>query len=220
MDAALAPAAPDVFEERHRAHVEKHPRAWINTNGGRQIWPMAVRPRDIWLADAAHAMAWEPRYGGHPDQSYSVGQHSVLVARVIYQRTKSIPLARAGLVHDVPEGLGLKDIPGPIKFLPEFAPYREAEDWAMRAVCARVEVPWPLPEIVHEVDSWIVNAEAPQIFTAIHPAWRERRNLMTFDEARVQCFVRPWPAEQARIAWLTEFERLFPSRLWDEEYHK
>ncbi len=118
----------------------------IRTYGGRIVAPFDLKHEDIDLDDIAHALSNECRYGGHC-RFISVAQHSVLVARHL-----PIELQLWGLLHDGSEAY-LKDIPKPLKVLPQFAFYREAEERILQTISERFDLPWPIPAQVEEADA-------------------------------------------------------------------
>src|ERR1019366_7883671 len=64
-----------------------------------------------------------------------------------------------GLLHDASESY-LVDLPRPLKLLPEFAPYREAERRLQRAVAVRVGLPQDQPASVTEAGDTLLWIEA------------------------------------------------------------
>ena len=91
------------------------------TASGRPFWPLNPRPQDICIEDIAHHLSLLCRYTGATRCFYSIAQHSVLVSQACDPAD-----ALHGLLHDAAEAY-LHDIPRPLKRLPAFAPYREAE---------------------------------------------------------------------------------------------
>ena len=94
---------------------------WIQTHTGRQFFPLEPEEGDINIVDIAHALAQQCRFSGHTSVFYSIAEHSVRAAGLL-----PAPLALWGLLHDASEAY-LVDIPRPLKCMPEFAGYREAE---------------------------------------------------------------------------------------------
>lgn len=71
--------------------------------------------RPKWRVNAmAHAMAQTARYRGNADEFYSVAEHSVLVASLMYWVTGGDPFE--GLMHDATESI-LPDVSAPFKQL-------------------------------------------------------------------------------------------------------
>lgn len=99
---------------------------WILTYTGRKFYPLAPRIDDIHIDDIAHALSNMCRFTGHIRQFYSVAQHSVHVATLVYARTNEKRIALKALLHDASEAY-LCDIARPVKHAPEFEFYRESE---------------------------------------------------------------------------------------------
>jgi hypothetical protein len=99
--------------------MSKHT-GWIQTRTGDPFWPFEPDRGVIRIEDIAHSLANECRFGGHCSPNYNVAQHSVIISMLVPNAFK----LRA-LLHDAGEAY-LKDLPRPVKYLPELAPYREA----------------------------------------------------------------------------------------------
>jgi len=57
---------------------------WIQTFPcGIQFWTLDPRPEEVRLADIAHALSLQCRYGGHCREHYSVAEHSVRVSEAL-----------------------------------------------------------------------------------------------------------------------------------------
>lgn len=93
----------------------------IMTASGALVAPYAMRPTDIRIEDIARALSNICRYAGQINRFYSVAQHSVLVSEIVPPR-----LRLEAMLHDAAEAY-LGDLPAPIKRLPNFLFYREAE---------------------------------------------------------------------------------------------
>src|ERR1017187_2988058 len=125
---------------------------------------LATAPAARWVAvrtlqktlveDIAHALAHRCRFGGHASKFYSVAEHSVHVSQLYLPEH-----ALWGLLHDASEAY-LVDLPRPLKLLPEFAPYREAECQLQRAVAVRFGLPPYQPASVTEADDTMLWIEA------------------------------------------------------------
>lgn len=144
---------------------------WIQTFTGRQFWPLDPRPEEISIIDIAAGLARECRFAGHCLRFYTVAEHSVLMYRAAKaSRRHEGRVLRAVLLHDASEGLGLRDIPRPIKR--DLGRYKEIEAGVMRAVAARFQFSWPMPAIVKILDESIGLAEQIQNMAPAPAAWR------------------------------------------------
>ena len=102
--------------------------ATICLYSGRSLQPLNARPSDICIEDIAHALANQCRFGGHTKRFYSVAEHSIYVSRLVPKEQRL-----AALLHDASEAY-LIDLPTPLKVLPEFAAYRQAEEHLMQVI--------------------------------------------------------------------------------------
>jgi hypothetical protein len=127
---------------------------FIGTFSGLRFWPLDPDPVKILIADIAHALAHQCRFGGHASKFYSVAEHSVHVSQLCLPEH-----ALWGLLHDASEAY-LVDLPRPLKQLPEFAPYREAERRLQRAVAVRFGLQEEQPASVTEADDTMLWIEA------------------------------------------------------------
>lgn len=165
------------------------------------------------MVDVAHALAQEPRFGGHCPFPYSVAQHSVLVSHRAEEVAKtfdwSVQIARevaaVALLHDASEAY-LKDLPRQLKaLLPD---YRVLEEEVQDAVLHRYgffgrfagDVDAKVGALVKSCDLELLAVEAEQLFPeAGRPErWRLERSppagyailRMSFEEARAAFLAR------------------------------
>lgn len=168
---------------------------WIQTFTGRQFWPLDPRPDEIDIADIAHALAHDCRFGGHCRRYYSVAEHSVLLSRMV------APCHRlAALMHDSPEGY-LRDLVRPVKRT--MPAYRAAETAIWRAICTRFELPTDLPAEVHEADNRILVDERQQNMAPPPAPWSVEEQV-----APLGVSLRFWSPIEAEFWFLTEFDHL------------
>ena len=137
---------------------------FIGTFSGLRFWPLDPNPEKILIADIAHALAHQCRFGGHARLFYSVAEHSVHVSQLCLPEH-----ALWGLLHDASEAY-LVDLPRPLKLLPEFAPYREAERRLQRAVALRFGLPPDQPASVTEADDTMLWIEAHSLLGSMPEA--------------------------------------------------
>ena len=96
---------------------------WIQTAAGVAFDLEAPRAEDVRAGDLAHALAGINRFGGHLRvPHYSVAQHSILCAVLLWQRTRDRLATTAALLHDAHEAY-TGDIKQPVKaYLERVAP--------------------------------------------------------------------------------------------------
>lgn len=127
---------------------------------GAQFWPLDPRPSEVMVRSIAHSLGMLCRYGGHVRYFYSVGEHSVHIARWVRDNGGSHEEVLWALLHDSPESKGMADLIRPVK--PFVDGYKDIEDSVMDAVCIRFGLPLTMPSIVKEADNRILNDEMMQ----------------------------------------------------------
>jgi len=167
---------------------------WIETFRGEQFWPIDPRPEDVHIVDIAHALSHQCRYSGHCHTFYSVAEHSVRVSRIVAPEH-----ALWGLLHDAAEAY-LVDLPRPLKKLPGFAAYREAEARVMRCVCDHFGLSPEQPKDVSDADFVMLATEARDLMTQKYP-WN------TMPAPLFESIV-PWDSLRAKKNFLRRFDEL------------
>lgn len=76
---------------------------WVQTITGVAFDLKAPRAEDVRAVDIAHALAYSCRFGGHTRAHYSVAQHSILVAALVWHRTNDPAARLLALLHDAHE---------------------------------------------------------------------------------------------------------------------
>lgn len=125
--------------------------SWIQTYTGKKFFPLNPRVEDIDILDIAHALSLMCRYGGHCSHFYSVGEHSVILSRVVPKED-----ALWALLHDATEAY-LVDVPRPVK--KELTNYREIEAGLEVAIAMKFGLGLPMPEAVKHADNSILTDE-------------------------------------------------------------
>ena len=90
---------------------------WIQVYSGASVYVTDMsknNSENILIEDIAHGTSMQCRFNGHIKEFYSVAQHSVHVADMVYKLTGSKKLAFEGLMHDSSEAY-LADLPRPVK---------------------------------------------------------------------------------------------------------
>jgi len=130
---------------------------FIRTFTGRNVIPTALKLEDLCINDIAHALSNQCRFGGHTKNFYSVAQHSVYVADVMFDRYGA-SAALSGLLHDASEAY-MVDLPTPIKVL---MPAYSAAEYRIQALIEKkfeLTVSLNSPE-VREIDRVLLATEA------------------------------------------------------------
>lgn len=172
---------------------------WIQTYSGRQFWPLDPRASEIHLVDIAAALSRECRYGGHCLRFYSVAEHCVLMVRAARNDGGWGNAALSTLLlHDASEGLGLRDIPRPLKA--DLVNYKAIEADIMDAVAVRFGLLWPMPPALKDYDERIGLTEKAQNMAPEPQSWGTR-----FDAARaLNVIIECWPPDRAFREFMTE----------------
>jgi hypothetical protein len=143
---------------------------YMHSSNGRKIYPFDPRPEELNINVIAHHLACNNRWNGATQHkrfksriSFSVAEHSVLVARYMVEHLKRPDLELEALMHDAPEYL-LSDMIRPIKHDPRVYPvYKPLEDRAEKVIAERFGLIYPLPPEVKMADEAVCAAEAIQI---------------------------------------------------------
>lgn len=122
----------------------------ILTYSGKLFDVLNPDPHLIDLFDIAAALSKLCRFGGHCRHFYSVAEHSVLAADLIQQcYPGDSTLAKWALLHDASEAY-MVDIPRPVKR--QLQDYVRLEDAIQETIAHRFDLPWPIPQEVHQAD--------------------------------------------------------------------
>lgn len=143
---------------------------YMHTSNGKKFYPMDPRPDEVHIEVIAHHLATRARYNGatqHPliksKIFYSVGEHSVLVARYVTEILKAPQFELEALLHDGSEAFN-GDLIRPLKYDPAFrAPFQKVEELNERAQAQRFGLVYPYPKIVKLADEAVTAAEVQQI---------------------------------------------------------
>lgn len=147
---------------------------WIQSFTGKQVFPLDPQPEQIDPRDIAHALSMVCRYTGHVIRFYSVAEHSVRIAEYLLGTggERAAELARYGLLHDASEAY-ICDIARPIKELPAFEAYREAEERLQRMIYEMHGLEFPEPAEVKAADMLMLSTERMELLGPAPESWGE-----------------------------------------------
>jgi hypothetical protein len=173
---------------------------WIQTYTGGIVYPLELKPEDVNAVDIGVGLSRQYRYTGHTVWPYSVAEHSVHLYRLAPPRLK-----KAALLHDAMEAY-IHDIPRPLKHLPEFALYREAEDRGLEVIFRRFGLDWPMSEELRLMDKRMIPTEYAHLFPHQLKEWKEAWLGVEGLDFKPEC----WSPSLARDAFLDamQFEGL------------
>lgn len=175
---------------------------WIQTRTDGAYDFLRPDQSEIRIEDIAYGLAGEPRFAAQAPV-YVVAQHSVLAVRLVEAWGGSLIERRWALMHDAAEAY-VKDLPAPLKRLPELAGYRRIEDIAMRAICDTFGlVGYKKPPIVGRADDVLLDLERQALFGAPPRPW------VVAEVRDIRMEIVPWGHKEARLRFLAEFYRLF-----------
>jgi hypothetical protein len=123
----------------------------IRTHSGKYVNVFEPDPETLVIADIAHALSQQCRFGGHLPRHYSVAQHSLLCYKVASEEAKF-----DALMHDASEAY-LLDMPKPIKL--EMPQYNEIEHNLMLMLAEKFGFNYPKSEEVERVDRYLLEWE-------------------------------------------------------------
>lgn len=128
------------------------PTGEILTSTGLYVTPLDMQAEMVDIRDIAHHLSMLCRFTGAVSHFYSVAQHSVLVAELLWSWGASDEVAFAGLMHDAAEAY-IGDMAGPLKDDRDYARvYREVEEELEAVIATKYGVLYPFPDVVKRAD--------------------------------------------------------------------
>ena len=131
---------------------------WIQTATGGQFFYDRLEDNEINVVDIAVSLGNKCRFNGHytSGTTYSIAEHSILMAREALLSCHGLTVAYQCLHHDDVEAY-LVDMTSPLKAL--FPEYKALEKKVERVIFERLGVPTPLSPVVKRYDTRILKAE-------------------------------------------------------------
>jgi hypothetical protein len=175
---------------------------WIQTFTGKKFYPLEPVLEEICIEDIAHSLSMQCRFGGHCKEFYSVAQHCHAMVTGWFPGSRNKELAKYALLHDASEAY-LSDIPRPLKYLPEFQFYRDAEKHLSEMIYIRFGLNPVEPAEIKRIDWELLCEEAmsPRLMSPLHPEWVGRcEPVMSFSKCS---------PERAEEIYLAKFHQLF-----------
>lgn len=145
----------------------------IQTHTGKFIDVFNPKPEQIDIEDIAHGLAHTCRFAGMTKRFYSVGTHSVMVARMLYSNHDDALVAMYGLLHDASEAY-IGDMPRPIKVaMPEYQQLEKTLQNAIYSALGLDAMPPEIYKLVKEVDNQMLLTEKRQLLEVQSDRWDE-----------------------------------------------
>lgn len=137
-----------MFEDHSSDH------GYIQLFSGGMFNPLRPDASLVRIEDIAHGESNQGRFGGHAKKFYSVAEHSILVSNMLEEWEYPVIVQLQGLLHDADEGLGLPDLPRPVKVhMPD---YKKAGERVQQVVFEKYGLGWPMDQAVHLADNSIL----------------------------------------------------------------
>jgi hypothetical protein len=168
---------------------------YVSTYLGNRFYPLEPRIVDVAIEDIAHGLSYQCRFNGQTSAFYSVAQHSLIVASLVPDELKF-----AALLHDAAEAY-LGDMVKPLKvLLPSFS---EIEDSVTRIIGERFGVNLSHNPVIKRADLISLATEKRDLLPYSAEPWAYLEGVKPCQE-----ILRPMPPEEAKQAFLQQFEAL------------
>lgn len=176
----------------------------IQTFSGIIFFPLDPRVEEVELIDVAHALSNKARFTGHTRKLYTTCEHSLRVSMHLESQGASLMDQYIGLHHDDSDAY-LPDVPTPIKYLPEFAWFREIEK-KVEAVCYEkfgcVVTDY---SVIKNSDIILLLTEKRDLMPKRNGDWKHAYTQVAIPEPY---FIEPLTPEEAEILYLDRHYRL------------
>jgi hypothetical protein len=170
---------------------------YIRTFTGKKLYWDSIGQHDYDIRDIAHALSMKCRWSGHVKKFFSVGQHSVMVSRLLPADHQM-----AGLLHDASEAY-TPDFPSPLKWwLIErgFTTLQSLELELDVAIAKKFGSGWPRNPEVKKADLVMLATEHRDLM----PPGRERWHMAD----PLPLVLQSWTPARAEDIFLREYNRI------------
>jgi len=170
---------------------------WMQTFTGVQYYPYDPRPEDFNLEDIAHALSMLCRFNGHSDFFYSVAQHSTVMSTKVSKENRLW-----ALFHDAAEAY-LGDLIRPVKRGSALGiEFSALEDHTLSMIAERFDLPWPIPDEIHEADNRMLATEARDVLGGQVRDWN-----LGGAEPYTKVLVE-WTPQMAKTLFLHQYDQI------------
>jgi hypothetical protein len=173
----------------------------IRLSNGHLFDPINPDFTHVTIEVVAQALSNLCRFGGHLADGvfYSVAQHAVHVSHLCN------PYELEGLHHDDTEGLGLVDLPRPIKYAPGMEVYRRYEQNLYEKWNLHLGLKG-MPEGVKRADDQMLVAEMKNFAPSSHTYYSKHLKEQGYTEIIME--IEPWSPAEAMIQYMERHEYL------------
>ena len=195
---------------------------WFVTYTGQRFYPLDARVDDIDIRDIAHSLSMQCRWMGHCKTFYSIASHSLACLRIAERTEGEAHYAKAWcLMHDAAEAY-TGDIIRPLKVSlgviepsrgpsdqAKLHPFKGFENKLLQLIAERFGLPWPMPDMVHEIDNRMLVTEAYHLTNYERDQhWIHEKtwsSIKPYANDRVLLHQTPAMAEEAFLKLATEY---------------
>lgn len=167
---------------------------WIQTRSGKKFSFVDLDEDAIVFGDIAFSLAHTNRFTGHAG-TYSVAEHSYLLAEWAIRNGHEPNLAAALLMHDAPEAY-LGDWTRPLKMLFKEPVDLEAKVWKVIADKYSIDTDPATEDFVHRCDGSILEDERRHFFPENPEPWK-------LEWPPLGIHIYQWEPEVARKAFVS-----------------
>lgn len=164
----------------------------VLTFTGRKFYFFDIKSENICIEDIAHSLSNLCRYGGHSKVFYSVAEHSIRCC----DRGSNQILRMWGLLHDASEAY-IGDICSPFKSCLGMnmswvhMHINTYEALVAQAIASKFNLPWPIPEEVHNIDKELLYEEIETLWgdepiITMTPKEAEQEFLSRFNDLKIR----------------------------------
>lgn len=170
---------------------------WMTLVSGKPFWPFDPSPEEVRIADIAHSLSMQCRFGGHVPRFYSAAEHSVLVSQRVSPENRLW-----ALLHDSPETY-VQDTIRPIK--QAFPLLRDMEDNTMSAIARKFGLTGEMPQEVKDADDELLREECLTFYGhSVYKTWGIYREGTIFAPSQFNYYT----PEDAKRLFLARFVEL------------
>lgn len=180
-------------------------KSYYETYTGEIFTVSEIEPKHINLYDLAHHGSHLCRFVGAVKFHYTIAQHQVYAARILWEETSDATLAMCGLVHDGSEII-TSDVASPIKR--GLTDYIAMENKVQEVIAKKYGLPYPWPHELEVVDKRLLVTEARDLK---EPTWMVR-HAYKYGEPYSHFVIEEWSSEKAKQEYIKMFEFLMIQR--------